>query len=115
MNSTIKTEPLQNDLSAFTKAWLANVVIRHKDIGNVFVSLSCERPVSATEFDKRVIKLVDRFRFQTAQSLSEIEILLLELLQLNVVTEERMLRLEKQLLNFNNFSIRNGGIPDVCN
>lgn len=113
MNLPVELIPQEHYLSTETKAWLANVVIRHKDVGDVFVRFSGERPVTSLELDKRVIKIVQRFRFQTAQSLAEIEVLLLEALQFRTMTEERLLRFEQQLLNFNNFSVRNGGIPNA--
>lgn len=113
MNSPVELIPQEHYLSAETKTWLAHVVHRHKDVGDVFVRFSGEGPVTSLELDKRVIKLVQRFRFQTAQSLAEIEVLLLEALQFRTMTEERLLRFEQQLLNFNNFSVRNGGIPNA--
>ncbi len=113
MNTTEILRPQEHYLSAETKAWLAHVVLRHKDVGNFFVGSPSEGPVTSLEFDERVIKLVRCFRFQTAQSLAEIEVFLLEALQLRGVTEERLLRFEQQLLNFNNFAVRNGGIPDA--
>ncbi|WP_396189720.1 hypothetical protein, partial [Flavobacterium sp.] len=89
MSCTVENNPGKNVLSATGKAWLTSVAIRHKDVGDVFVKLRCERPVPALEFDKRVILLIELFRFQTAQSISEIEILLLESLQFGSVSEER--------------------------
>lgn len=113
MNTTEILVPQENHLSAETKAWLAHVVLGHKDIGNVFVDSLSKGPVTSLELDQRVVKLVRCFRFQTAQSLAEIEVFLLEALQFRAVSEERLLRFEQQLLNFNNFAVRNGGIPNA--
>ena len=116
---------LQNRLDALGEAWLADVVVRLRDMsriagGELYLRVDAKHKGPIGNLDQRVATAIRKFLLQFSQSVCHAEVLLLESLELGVVSEETVLRLEQLVVDRRNrggegieVAQRQGGLADI--
>ena len=101
----------------FTKTWLTQVVmglsgIKRLAAGEVFALLEGQHKDPVTDLDQRVATALRQLLLQLSQAVCHAEILLLEGMELGVVSEETILRLEQKLIDCRHFGCDLVKVPD---
>lgn len=111
-----KTALLEHAFDASSHAWLANIVMRLQPLRSTVASNICavaakhKGPVG--DLDQRVSAALGHLLLQVSQAVCQTEIVLLQGMQLGVVREETVLRLEQLCVDFGN---RGSDLVEVSN